>query len=96
MRSYILEDKNIKMDHLTTNELRKMRDAANQQIIAIDDTSLYSIYHWMYPEKRTELIDLRKQIDDEIVYRADCARNAASKLLQKHDPLKYRRPQNKI
>ena len=84
------------MDHLTKNELRKMRDVANQQIITIDDTSLYSIYHWMYPEKRTELIDLRKQIDDELVYRADCTRNTASKLLQKRDPLKYRRPQNKI
>ncbi len=84
------------MDHLTTNELRNMRDAANQQIITIDDTSLYSIYHWMYPEKRTELIDLRKRIDDELVYRSDCERNAASKLIQNRDPLKYRRPQNKI
>ena len=84
------------MDHLTTPELRKMREAANQEIITIDDTSLYSIYHWMYPEKRTGLIDLRKQIDDELVYRADCERNTASKLLQKYDPLKYRRPQNKI
>lgn len=84
------------MDHLTTNELRNMRDVANQQIITIDDTSLYSIYHWMYPEKRTELINLRKQIDDELVYRSDCARNAASKLIQNRDPLKYRHPQNKI
>ena len=79
------------MENATKTELEQMKDAALKQIQIIDESSIYSPWYWRNQSNHAELVAFLAKIENELLYRHDNERRAASAILQQRDPLRFAR-----
>jgi hypothetical protein len=77
---------------LTKPELRKMIQDARNEILAIDEKSIYSLSYYFYNEgaKRQELVEKIKMLEMEILYIEDDEKFDKYRPMKSRDPLKSR------
>ena len=79
------------MENATKTELEQMKEAALKQISIIDESRKYSPWYWRNQTSRVELVAFLAKIENELLYRHDNERRAASAILQQRDPLRFAR-----
>lgn len=81
----------INITHLTKVELKKLLIAYQAEINVIDEKSIYSLSYYYYDEgsRRHQIVDLMKDIRNEIIYRDDDEKREKYRAMRERDPLKY-------
>jgi len=77
---------------LTKPELQKMIQDARNEILAIDEKTIYSVSYYFYNEglKRHELVEKIKMLEMEILYIEDDEKFYKYRAMKSRDPLKSR------
>lgn len=85
----------MEIDHLTKNELNELLVVLERKLLALDETSLYSLkYYFNYyfnnqDETRSQLLSQINTIKSEILFREDDEKRAKYEAERRRDPLKY-------
>lgn len=81
----------INITHLTKKELKELLITYQAEINAIDEKSIYSLSYYYYDEgsRRHQIVDLMKDIRNEIIYRDDDEKREKYRAMRERDPLKY-------
>uniref|UniRef100_A0A6C0IH84 Uncharacterized protein n=1 Tax=viral metagenome TaxID=1070528 RepID=A0A6C0IH84_9ZZZZ len=76
---------------LTKKELKELLITYQAEINKIDEKSIYSLSYYYYDEgsKRHQIVDLMKDIRNEIIYREDDEKREKYRSMRERDPLKY-------
>jgi hypothetical protein len=81
----------INITHLTKKELKELLITYQAEINVIDEKSIYSLSYYYYDEgsRRHQIVDLMKDIRNEIIYRDDDEKREKYRAMRERDPLKY-------